>query len=158
RIDDLKKMSGRAKEAPVRDEVTEFELEETEADVETAPAALDDAFEIEYWPVSQEWAPPPPAPPEEIVPEEHQEEQTFEFVEEPSASDATEAAAAEEFVEELVLEDGLYIELLDDDEFYSGKRYTLRALISKRTAGDEKPLANVAVSVKILGTTFRPLI
>jgi len=52
----------------------------------------------------------------------------------------------------------LFISLLDDDEFYSGKRYTLRALISKRTGEDEKPLANVSVSVKILGTTFRPLI
>jgi hypothetical protein len=31
-------------------------------------------------------------------------------------------------------------------------------LIGNRVSGDEKPLANVAVSVKILGTTFRPLI
>ena len=156
RIDDLKKMSGRAKAAPVRDEALEFEIEETEADVETAPSPIDDAFEIEYWPVSQEWAPPPPAPPEEeVAPEEPQEEQQFEFVEEPVpvTEDVT-----EEFVEESVLEDGLLIVLLDDDEFYSGKRYTLRALISKRAAGDEKPLANVAVSVKILGTQFRPLI
>jgi len=160
RIDDLKKMSGRAKEAPVRDEASEFELEETEADVETAPpAALDDAFEIEYWPVSQEWTPPPPAPPEEeVATEEPQEEQQFEFVEEQVSTPVDEEVLAEEFVEEPVFEDGLIIELLDDDEFYSGKRYTLRALISKRTAGDEKPLANVAVSVKILGTTFRPLI
>jgi hypothetical protein len=30
--------------------------------------------------------------------------------------------------------------------------------ISNRVAGEEKPLANAAVSVKILGTTFRPLI
>jgi len=159
RIDDLKKMSGRARQAPVAEDVFEHEDAESQPEVEAAPVtSVEEPFEIEYWPVSQEWAPPPPAPPEEIVPEEHQEEQTFEFVEEPSASDVTEAAAAEEFVEELVLEDGLYIELLDDDEFYSGKRYTLRALISKRTAGDEKPLANVAVSVKILGTQFRPLI
>ena len=31
-------------------------------------------------------------------------------------------------------------------------------LIANRSAGDEKPLANAAVSIKILGTTFRPLI
>jgi hypothetical protein len=31
-------------------------------------------------------------------------------------------------------------------------------LISNRVSGDEKPLPNTAVSVKILGTTFRPLI
>jgi hypothetical protein len=64
----------------------------------------------------------------------------------------------EEFVSEPDLEDGLFIELLDDDEFYSGKRYTLRVLVNNRTNGDEKPLANVAVSVKVLGTMFRPLI
>ena len=40
----------------------------------------------------------------------------------------------EEAVSEPVLEDGLYITLLDDDEFYSGQRYTLRVLISNRTA------------------------
>jgi hypothetical protein len=101
---------------------------------------------------------PPPAPPEEeVAREEVQEEQTFEFVEEPVSSSADETELTEELVEP-VLEDGLSIALLDDDIFYSGKRYTLRALISRRTAGDEKPLANVAVSVKILGTTFRPLI
>ena len=46
----------------------------------------------------------------------------------------------------------------DDYEFYSGKGYTLRIHISNRTGGEEKPLANAAVSVKVLGTTFRPLI
>jgi hypothetical protein len=30
--------------------------------------------------------------------------------------------------------------------------------VNNRANGDEKPLTNVAVSVKILGTTFRPLI
>jgi hypothetical protein len=34
----------------------------------------------------------------------------------------------------------------------------LRVLISNRSGGDERPLANTNVSVKILGTTFRPLI
>jgi len=30
--------------------------------------------------------------------------------------------------------------------------------VNNRTNGDEKPLANVSVSIKVLGTTFRPLI
>jgi hypothetical protein len=47
---------------------------------------------------------------------------------------------------------------LDDEEFYSGQRCTLRVLISNRSGGNERPLANMNVSVKILGTTFRPLI
>jgi hypothetical protein len=56
------------------------------------------------------------------------------------------------------LADGLVITLLDDEEFYSGEKYTLRVFIANRVAGDEKPLAGASVSIKILGTTFRPLI
>jgi hypothetical protein len=157
RINDLKRMSGRRKEAIVDEETTPEAPEEVEAAV---PASVEEPFEIEYWPVTQEWAPPPPQPaPEETVVAEG--EQEFELVDEPGPS--TEVTAEhelqpEELASEDLLEDGLLIGLLDDDEFYSGERYTLRVLISNRVSGDEKPLQNVAVSVKILGTTFRPLI
>ena len=157
RINDLKRMSGRRKEAIVEEETTSEAPEEVEA---AAPASVEEPFEIEYWPMAQEWAPPPPQPaPEETVVAEG--EQEFEFVDEPGSS--TEVTAEhelqpEELASEDLLEDGLLIGLLDDDEFYSGERYTLRVLISNRVSGDEKPLQNVAVSVKILGTTFRPLI
>ena len=160
RIDDLKRMSGRPKEAVVQDEIIHETREEIEAPEEvdaSAAAPVEEPFEIEYWPMTQEWTPPPPAPPpEEIV---LAEEQQFEFVNEPSSEVvAEEEPQPEEIVDEDVLPDGLVITLLDDDEFYSGQRYTLRMLISDRVSGDEKPLPNVAVSVKILGTTFRPLI
>jgi hypothetical protein len=157
RIDDLKRMSGRPKETPVQEEFI-LERQEIPEEVEAAaPEPVEEPFEIEYWPMTQEWTPPPPAPPEEIVVTE--EEQQFEFVDEPLAEVVTEEEPQpEEMVGEVVLEDGLVITLLDDDEFYSGQRYTLRILISNRVSGDEKPLPNVVVSVKILGTTFRPLI
>lgn len=162
RIDDLKKMGGRQKEAPVREVVSEEpqEVEEVEA---SAPPAVEETFEIEYWPMTQEWAPPAPAPlPEEtIAPESEAIEQQFELVEETESSaqeSVTEETQPQELEPTVVLEDGLVITLLDDDEFYSGQRCTLRILISNRVSGDEQPLANVAVSVKILGTTFRPLI
>ena len=162
RIDDLKKMSGRPKEAPSKQEEAVAVEEEVASEVESAPA--EESFEIEYWPVAQEWTPPaalpediaevfepgmepryepvdltaaPPAPVEEVVEEEAQPEEV-------------EAAPA--------LEDGMYVTLLDDEEFYSGKRYTLRVQVNNVLNGDEKPLTNVGVSVKILGTTFRPLI
>ena len=165
RIDDLKKMSGRVKVAPPsKDEVSEaVPVEEEKVEIEPA-ATVEEPFEIEYWPVSQEWT-PPSALPEDIA-------ETFEPGMEPRYEpvDLTAAppAPVEEVVEEEpqaedslvepVLEDGLYISLLDDEEFYSGQRYTLRVQVNNRTNGDEKPLTNVAVSVKILGTTFRPLI
>jgi len=153
RIDDLKKMSGRAKETVGKQEEVVESIETEE--IETAPATIvEEPFEIEYWPVSQEWAPPPPREEtEEVAPPVEEE---LEAVEAAVESDVGEPSP--ELLSEEAQEDGLAITLLDDDEFYSGQRYTLRVLISNRAGGDERPLANTNVSVKILGTTFRPLI
>jgi hypothetical protein len=154
RINDLKRMSGRGKQAPARQEVTE----EEPAEIETAPSTtVEDSFEIEYWPMTQEWAPPPPREEtEEVAPVEEEEQQRYQ-PEEAAQADESEEAEPEP-VSEPLPEDGLAITLLDDEEFYSGQRCTLRVLISNRTGGNERPMANMNVSVKILGTTFRPLI
>ena len=158
RINDLKKMSGRVKEAPSAQEVVETtaaESDVTEPEVETTPPALaEEGFEIEYWPMTQEWAPPPPR--EEVEVADESEMARYEPVE--AALENVEAADVQELELETELPDGLYINILDDEEFYSGKRYTLRVLVTNVTGGEEKPLSNVAVSVKVLGTTFRPLI
>jgi len=157
RIDDLKKMSGRPKEAPQKAVV------EATPEVETASAStVDEPFEIEYWPMSQEWTPPPTPEDEELAavmePGLEPRYEPVDLTAKPPEPEVEEPVEVEELVSEPDLEDGLFIELLDDDEFYSGQRYTLRVLVNNRTNGDEKPLANVAVSVKVLGTTFRPLI
>jgi len=154
RINDLKKMSGRGKPAPGKQEVIEDTVTEEEEQMEMAPSiTVEEPFEIEYWPVTQEWAPPPPREEtEEVAPVEEEQPQELEVAAEPDVSEA------EEPLIEADQEDGLAITLLDDEEFYSGQRCTLRILISNRTGGDERPLANMNVSVKILGTTFRPLI
>lgn len=162
RIDDLKKMSGRRK-APSQPEQA---VAEEPAEVESAPATVEEAFEIEYWPAAQEWTPPPAPADEELAAIiEPGMEPRYEPVETVAAPAPPEPVVEEEEVQETgeaasepVFEDGLHITLLDDEEFYSGQRYTLRVLITNRVAGDEKPLANVSVSVKVLGTTFRPLI
>jgi hypothetical protein len=159
RIDDLKKMSGRGKPAPDKQEFVEATAIEEEEQMEMAPSTtVEEPFEIEYWPVTQEWAPPPPREEtEEVASVEAEEEQVYQPVEAEAAVDVSEQAAPEPVSEE-VQEEGLLITLLDDEEFYSGQRCTLRILITNRTGGDERPLANMNVSVKILGTTFRPLI
>jgi hypothetical protein len=155
RINDLKRMSGRKKEAAAQEEILTDALEEVEAS-----ATVEEPFEIEHWPISQEWTPPPPAPPaKEVAPvEEAEPEVQFEIVEEPVPPAEIQEVQSEELANDVVLEDGLMITLLGDDEFYSGRGYTLRVNISSRVRGVEKPLANAAVSIKILGTTFRPLI
>lgn len=166
RINDLKKMSGRGKEAATArlpspeavDAITTEPLPEIEIE-ETPVAPIEEGFEIEYWPMTQEWAPPPPAPPpDEIVADETEMESRYQPVDAATASGEVEEQQEFEEVAGSVLPDGLYLNLLDDDEFYSGKRYTLRVLITNCTGGNEKPLSNVAVSVKVLGTMFRPLI
>ena len=166
RINDLKKMSGRAKDtASKQEEAVETIVTEDEqpVELETAPlTTVEEPFEIEYWPVAQEWAPPPPRseePEAEVVAvDAEEEEQRYQPEEVAPPAEPFEPEVATEPLVEPVLEDGLAITLLDDDEFYSGQRYTLRVLISNRFGGRERPLANTAVSVKILGTTFRPLI
>ena len=157
RINDLKKMSGRPKEAPA---VTaeppsvsdEFEIE-SEVEAASTPPPTEE-FEFDYE-MTQQWKPPPP---KEEVEEEAGESAEPVVVSEALTGEVLEEEVTEEqFAEDLP--DGLVITLLDDDEeFYSGNAYTLRVLISNRTQGDEKPLANASVSIKILGTTFRPLI
>ena len=167
RIDDLKKMSGRPKEAPSKsEEVTEGAIveEEVPSEVESAPApSVEEPFEIEYWPVAQEWVPPANMPEDIAEVFEPGMEPRYEPVDLTAAPPPVEEVVEEEpqleeVFDEPALEDGLYIDLLDDDEFYSGHRYTLRVQVNNRVNGDEKPVVNVAVSVKILGTTFRPLI
>jgi hypothetical protein len=162
RIDDLKKMSGRVKEAPPKPETAVVE-EAAAPEVETA-APVEEPFEIEYWPVSQEWVPPPAPADEELAatmePGMEPRYEPVEFTPPPASEPETviEEEEAEELLEEPPFEEGLFIELLDDDEFYSRETYTLRVLVNNRVNGEEKPLANVTVSVKVLGTTFRPLI
>ena len=149
RIDDLKKMGRGGKEAP----------ESSGQQPASSTPAVEEPFQIEYGPISQEWTPPPPKPPEDEI--DTNLEQGWEPVEEPTTP--TEPPPVEEPepeplpVEEPV-PDGLLITMLDDAEFYSGEKYTLRVRVSNRLAGKETPLPGTAVSVKILGTTFRPLI
>lgn len=55
-------------------------------------------------------------------------------------------------------EEGLRISLLDEREFRSGDALTLRIMVSQLSGNSEKPMNGAVVSVKVLGTAFRPLI
>lgn len=56
------------------------------------------------------------------------------------------------------VENGPVLSVLDEDEFHAGQAFTIRVLVEGRTANKQKPLSGVPVSIKILGTTFRPQI
>ncbi len=55
-------------------------------------------------------------------------------------------------------EEGLSVSLLDNDEFQSGDKLMLRVMVGQRAGQDLRPSSGAQVSVKVLGTTFRPLI
>jgi hypothetical protein len=159
RINDLKKMSGRDLEvvaAPVETE----EIRSEELEQEPPPLELEIGSTI-----TQEYQPPPP--PEPTVAESEDET----LVPPPAPIGAYRiskhgpAGPAAEAEPPLpppppppILEQGLVVRLLDANEFYSGDSPTLRVLVTERVKYDENPVSNASVSIKILGTTFRPLI
>jgi len=55
--------------------------------------------------------------------------------------------------------DGLRITLLGHEpHFYGGEQIQLRAVVTRISDNQEAPLSGAAVSIKILGTTFRPVL
>lgn len=161
RINDLKKMSGR--------EVGSSVATETEEAAEvTSPA---DEFELEVGDaLSQKYEPPPPVEEEPVEIEEEVEEETI--VPEPAPigayriakkrSDAEPSPTADQIppspATQPQVDKGLMVRLLDENEFYSGDAPILRVLVTERVNNAENPIPNAAVSIKVLGTTFRPLI
>jgi hypothetical protein len=55
-------------------------------------------------------------------------------------------------------ENGLVLSILDDDEFYAGAPFTIRILLQNVSGKKEKPVGGATLSLKILGTGFRPQI
>lgn len=53
-------------------------------------------------------------------------------------------------------EGGLVLTILDEEEFYAGKPFAIRVLLQNRSRRKEKPVAGATLSLKILGTGFRP--
>jgi hypothetical protein len=55
-------------------------------------------------------------------------------------------------------QDELHLQLMDDRDFHAGDVVALRIRVSRGAGGEEDGVANASVTVKVLGTTFRPLI
>jgi hypothetical protein len=135
RVLDLKRMAGAdaelaAVEALVNKEPMAAELEEEEADSVEA-AALEEL--------------PAPTSPEEIA---GQPDPSYTVHDPRRQSPLGEPARAEE---------GLKISLLDEQEFRSGDSLLLRIMVIQ-SGKIEKPMNGAVVSVKVLGTAFRPMI
>jgi hypothetical protein len=161
RINDLKKMSAReigSSVAVQSEEVAERTTPDAEFELEVG-----DALSQKYEPVEHAQV--------ETEEEEEQEDQEETLVPAPQPVGAYRIAKESPTSESLttptipaspetrpMLEQGLLVRLLDDAEFYSGESPTLRVLVTERVGHEENPVPNATVSIKILGTTFRPLI
>jgi hypothetical protein len=95
----------------------------------------------------------------ETAPDDTSPEETFQPVpdEEPYGVEdfPSDSAPSQELPE---FDEGLRVSLLEEREFRSGEKLSLAVLVSHKSTREDKPLSGIPVSVKILGTTFRPLI
>jgi len=162
RVDDLKKMSRREFELPVTEETIalgEAQYEQL-SDQETivigeAQYEVPDEEAIIIGGAQYEIFAPPPEPPASTEPPIESAEGSGVFFDSlPPLGDAY----IESPSESAISEEGLVVSLLDAQEFFAGDTPTLRVMVSDRSGDVEKPLGNVSVSIKILATTFRPLI
>lgn len=55
-------------------------------------------------------------------------------------------------------ESGVALTILNEDEFRAGETFTVRILLADNSRSKPRPLPGVPVSVKVLGTAFRPQI
>ena len=53
---------------------------------------------------------------------------------------------------------GLVLTILNEREFCAAETFAIRILLEHRSGKKEKPMSGVTLSLRILGTTFRPQI
>ncbi|HEX8163844.1 MAG TPA: hypothetical protein VF538_18390 [Pyrinomonadaceae bacterium] len=56
------------------------------------------------------------------------------------------------------IEDELHLSLMEEKDFHAGDIVTLRLMVTRGAYGERQSVANASVTVKVLGTEFRPLI
>ena len=169
RVEELKKMGGEPRGADGRKKgskkaqpdiveepapappplIFEAEAETVGAPALVAPLDIEIERDAHSWFTSmpQPTAPAPPAPPPAA--EEPAVEALYE--------DAVEILEPEIIIEDEASEE-LYLTLLDDDgEFRAGQLATIRIHVGRGQYG-QRPVAAANITVKVLGTSFRPLI
>jgi hypothetical protein len=176
RIDDLKKMGAKVEVAPelqvqapppihapsppkVRTEPKIKIQSPTPIEIQVPPPL--DIIELEEIPADvvlsvRDFTVDPPSEPESPI--EEPEEPQFVVPSSTGAYTVYDPRRQADIQHSVETDQGLILTLLDDDELFSGDQRTLRVYVSQRHGESDKPLSNIDLSVKILGTTFRPLI
>jgi len=145
RLDDLKRMNVRSDDTqelpalPLRAQAPPDETLEIKRDVplKTAAKAPDAPIEV----------PAQDASPPQTKVRSRVKDSAYTVYDPRRQSPLGEAADAEK---------GLVLTILDDQDFRAGKSVTFNVLLQNRSGRKAKPLEGVTLSVKIVGTTFRP--
>lgn len=160
RIDELMLMSRReagARSAQKAERKEELQKAEPRPVVESGPAASAGepsmpASKTEAQPVVVPLAPPIPYTPPPPAPKPLRNAPPAPIVMRPAPVENFAAAGRADAEQELNLE------LLDDHDFHAGDVIALRIRVSRARGREDDGVYNAPVTVKILGTTFRPLI
>lgn len=136
-----------------------IELEEIPADTIHSvsvppPTESEYTFEFEYEPQSYQ----PQQTDSNVEPQQFDDEETIIASAPSDQYGAYDPHREDSALPSVQTEEGLMLTLLDEEEFFSGDNRMLRVMVTYRSGDYDKPLANAPLSVKILGTTFRPLI
>lgn len=154
RLDELKQMG--AREPNAEKEETQ-PLPEAPRELEAEPAALEFVSNAQDEP-----APIPPPEEDETLSDAGTQSVQEVGVATPARRDAAPYVVFDSRRQDVFggsePQEGLCVTLLDEQEFRSGTSLTLAVLVTHRSPKEEKPLSGVSVSVKVLGTTFRPVI
>ncbi|HEX8149476.1 MAG TPA: hypothetical protein VF591_20005 [Pyrinomonadaceae bacterium] len=120
-----------------------------EPDIVILSTLADELGAMDYYriaPTSKETAAPPPPP----APEVRQEE--------PAPIPVEPVLVAEVIEEPEELSDEIFLSLLDDEgEFRAGQLVTIKIYVGRGAYG-QRPVGQASLTVKVLGTSFRPII
>jgi hypothetical protein len=165
RLEELKRMG-----APAEDEITRAEVTETSEPVTEADETLEIEKTVPAKRTAKGKVPAEPAPDEAAASVEDGAAPASVPVEEPVESKARSSRPKDSpytvydprrespLGEVADKETRLILTMLDENEFRAGESFHIRVRVDDGSGNDKRPLMGVSVSVKILGTTFRPQI
>jgi hypothetical protein len=172
RIEDLKRMTGlqasRGRTRTDQIEIPQPPVKEPEPVVTAKPEVPNLLDEIELTPATPQYQPTvvevaPEPPPAQFEPQPEPD-----VAAEPVTISSGSGTVADVYtvhdsrrqspLGDLPSDQRLVVTLLEEQEFHSGASLTVRVKVSERSGKTDKPLNGITVSMKVLGTTFRPQI
>lgn len=160
RLEDLKKMSGKQQVAEVEAEITsEVEPKETEIELFTGSIHEEMAFVIAGKAEAEAVVAEPQQTDEDLTIEEPRPGLDVTINERPASAYSVHDSRRDNGKREVVnAEVGVVLTILEEAEFHAGESLTIRIMLEDSSGIRPKPLPGIQISVKILGTTFRPQI